>query len=103
MNPMNMILTPHVSEKSYRLGEKERTYAFDVPKDSNKITIKAAVEAQYKVTVTNVNVLVSKGKSKSTGRKNRSAIKGKRSNVRRAYVTLAPGDSITVFETEGEA
>ena len=97
-----MLIQPHVSEKSYALGQSQRTYIFKVPKDSNKITIKKAVEVQYGVHVTNVNISVAKGKAKKTGVKNKQPRIGKRSDVKKAFVSLKEGESITVFETEGE-
>ncbi|MBP7018218.1 50S ribosomal protein L23, partial [Candidatus Saccharibacteria bacterium] len=69
----------------------------------NKVQIAEAVTEQYGVTVEAVRTQITKGKVKKTNRKRSQAIKGKRSDNKTAYVTLKKGDSITVFETEGEA
>lgn len=100
MNDLNAIaLIPRVSEKSYGLSQVLNTYVFDVPMDVNRLTVKKAIETQFKVTVTGVNVAVSKGKVKRSFRKRLQPAKGKRSDTKRAYVTLKEGDSIPVFAT----
>jgi large subunit ribosomal protein L23 len=86
-----------MSEKSYALSQKAQTYVFEVPKGENKMTVKAAVEAQFGVTVLDVNMLNVKGKEKRTVRKNGRSVKGTRSDVKKAYVVLKEGDSIAIF------
>ncbi len=102
---MSKLLTiaPRISEKSYLQSQSLNVYIFDVPKTSNKVQIAKAVTEQYGVTVEAVRTQITKGKAKKTNRKRSQAIKGKRSDNKTAYVTLKKGDSITVFETEGEA
>lgn len=93
----NILLIPRISEKSFKLAGSN-TYMFEVPVDANKVQIKAAVEAEYKVTVTNVNVAVSKGKVKKSFRKGKQPVDGSRKNTKKAYVTLKSGDKIPFFE-----
>ena len=83
-----ILRNPVVTEKATLLGEKN-TMVFRVTLDARKPEIKAAVEGLFGVKVISVNTLVSKGKTKRfKGRP------GVRSDVKKAYVTLAPGQSI---------
>jgi large subunit ribosomal protein L23 len=92
-DPRDVILKPVVSEKSYDLIQDDNTYTFIVDKRTNKTQIKQAVEAIFDVRVVNVNTMNRKGKQKRTG-----WVVGQRSNVKRAMVKLAIGDSIDIFE-----
>jgi large subunit ribosomal protein L23 len=86
----DIVLAPHITEKSTMLSETN-SVVFRVAPSATKPEIKAAVEALFGVTVTNVNTMVSKGKSKRW--------KGKpyqRSDVKKAIVRLAEGQSIDV-------
>lgn len=98
---MNGIIYPRMSEKSFGQS-KENTYTFNVPLDANKISVKEAVERQYKVKVTTVNINVTKGKIKRNVKKSGARIYGKRSDYKKAYVTLVKGDSIPVFAAAAE-
>ncbi len=96
-------LKPRMSEKAYQQSILNQTYVFVVPTSSNKIQIKAAVEAQFNVTVTEVNIVVQNGKkARSIRMGNRRArpIMGERSTFKKAYVRLKDGDSIKIFEEE---
>ena len=85
-----LVRRPVVTEKS-TLGSEHHQVAFEVPLDARKPEIKAAIEGLFKVKVTAVNTLRQKGKSKRfRGRL------GTRSDVKKAYVTLAEGHSIDV-------
>lgn len=89
----DVLLRPVVSEKS--VGEIERNnYTFAVRPDANKFEIKAAVEAEFKVTVLSVRVQTVHPKQKSRGRRT----KGMTSGWRKAVVTVAVGDKIELFE-----
>ena len=89
----DILIRPVVTEKSTtRLGS-DRTYAFQVGDSANKHQIKDAVEAYFKVSVESVRTLRVRGKRKRFGRHY-----GKRSNWKKAYVTLVEGDSIQLFE-----
>ena len=85
-----IVLRPVISEKS--IDESSRgKYTFAVHPDANKIQIKAAIEVLFKVKVKAVNTLRTKGKEKRfRGRL------GRRSNYKKAIVTLAEGQSIDV-------
>ena len=86
----DIVLAPHITEKSTMLSETN-SVVFKVAPSASKPEIKAAVEALFGVTVKNVNTLVTKGKTKRW--------KGqpyRRSDVKKAIVTLAEGQSIDV-------
>ncbi len=84
------ILAPVITEKATLLSEQNKV-VFRVAKDASKDEIAAAVEALFKVSVTKVNTLVVKGKTKRfRGRP------GRRSDVKKAIVTLAEGQSIDI-------
>jgi large subunit ribosomal protein L23 len=86
----DIIRSPVLSEKSTIATEQSKV-VFNVLKTATKPEIKAAVEALFKVKVTAVNTLVRKGKVKRF-----RGIIGKQSDVKKAIVTLADGDSIDV-------
>ncbi|MGZ8982121.1 MAG: 50S ribosomal protein L23 [Burkholderiaceae bacterium] len=85
----SVLLAPIVSEKSTMIGEKNEQVAFRVKHDATKPEVKAAVELLFKVQVESVQILNQKGKTKRFGR-----FEGRRSNVRKAYVSLKPGQEI---------
>ena len=86
----SVILRPVITEKATLLSEHNQV-CFKVPLDATKTEIKKAVEDLFKVKVTAVNTLRLKGKNKRfRGRP------GKRSDVKKAFVTLAEGNSIDV-------
>jgi large subunit ribosomal protein L23 len=88
----DIVLAPHITEKSTMMSE-HNAVVFKVAPSATKPEIKAAVEALFKVTVTKVNTIVTKGKTKRW--------KGKpyqRSDFKKAIVTLAEGQSIDVTE-----
>jgi ribosomal protein L23 len=95
---MSIIITPRTTEKAYGLTAKN-TYVFNVPLNANKQQIAAAVAEQFKVTVKNVSTAVQSGKSVRFSRgKNRFPGTTTRKDSKKAYVTLAEGSSIQVFE-----
>ncbi|HET6875189.1 MAG TPA: 50S ribosomal protein L23 [Acidimicrobiales bacterium] len=93
-DPRNVIRKPVVSEKSYGLLD-QGVYTFVVAPDANKIEIRQAVESIFGVNVVKVNTLNRQGKRK---RNRGKATFGKRSDTKRAIVTLATGQSIPIFE-----
>ncbi len=93
-DPRTVILKPVVSEKSYGLLD-QGVYTFVVAPDANKIEIRQAVESIFGVNVVKVNTLNRQGKRK---RNRGKATFGKRSDTKRAVVTLATGQSIPLFE-----
>ena len=88
----DVILSPHITEKSTLLSEHNGV-VFKVANDATKPQIKEAVEALWDVKVTGVNTIVQKGKTKRW--KGRPY---KRSDSKKAIVTLAEGQSIDVTE-----
>lgn len=92
---MNVVLAPLVSEKSTRIAERDRQYAFRVADDATKPEIKAAVELLFKTKVTAVTVSKVKGKRKRAGRH-----VGRQRSWKKAYVSLAPGLEITFAAPE---
>jgi large subunit ribosomal protein L23 len=84
------ILAPVITEKATVLSEQNKV-VFRVAMDASKDEIAAAVEELFKVNVTKVNTLVTKGKTKRF-----RGIKGRRSDVKKAIVTLAEGQSIDI-------
>jgi large subunit ribosomal protein L23 len=93
-DPRSVILRPVVSEKSYALLDGG-VYTFVVAPDANKIQIRQAVEMIFGVNVVKVNTLNRPGKRK---RNRGKSTFGKRPDTKRAVVTLAPGQSIPIFE-----
>ncbi|GBC86117.1 50S ribosomal protein L23 [bacterium HR12] len=92
-SPRDVIIRPIVSEKSYA-GIERNAYTFLVDPRANKTEIKQAVEAIWGVRVVSVNTIRRRGKVKRRG-----WTRGKRPDEKRAIVTLAPGESIEIFET----
>jgi len=90
----DILRKPIVSEKSYVLIE-ENVYTFEVHPEATKPQIREAVEQIFGVRVTKVNTMNRKGKRKRN-RKNFSY--GKKSDQKRALVTIAEGDSIELFD-----
>ncbi|WP_294290181.1 50S ribosomal protein L23 [uncultured Sphingomonas sp.] len=86
----DVILAPHITEKSTLISEANAV-VFKVANDASKPEIKAAVEALFNVTVTGVNTLVQKGKTKRW-----KGTPYSRSDMKKAIVTLKDGDSIDV-------
>jgi large subunit ribosomal protein L23 len=86
----DVVLAPHITEKA-TMASEQNAVVFRVANDATKPQIKAAVEALFNVTVTGVNTIVQKGKTKRW--------KGeayRRSDFKKAIVTLAEGQSIDV-------
>ena len=86
----DVIVAPHITEKS-TMASEHNAVVFKVATGASKPEIKAAVEAIFGVKVTGVNTLVQKGKTKRWKGK-----AYKRSDVKKAIVTLAEGQSIDV-------
>lgn len=91
-DPRDLIIEPVVSEKSYDLIEQYNTYTFLVDRRATKDQIRHAMEQIFQVRVVKVNTLNRRGKRKRT-----RWVMGRRSDIKRAMVTLAPGDSVDVF------
>jgi len=90
-DPRDILLSPVISEKSYGLLDANK-YTFVVPRDANKTQIKIAVEQVFGVKVLGVNTMNRKGKRMRT----RMGY-GSRKDIKRAIVSVAPGDRIDIF------
>ena len=88
----DIVLAPHITEKSTMLSETN-SVVFKVAPRATKPEIKAAVEALFGVSVVSVNTLTSKGKTKRW-----KGTPYQRSDMKKAIVTLAEGQSIDVTE-----
>ncbi len=88
---IDLVRNPVITEKATILLE-ENKYVFDVAKKATKPDIKAAIETLFDVTVTKVNVQNLPRKKRRMGR-----FIGHKPQYKRAIVTLAEGDSITLF------
>ncbi|MES2365619.1 MAG: 50S ribosomal protein L23 [Sulfuriferula sp.] len=86
---MQVILAPQVSEKSTYVADKYEQVIFRVASDATKPEVKAAVELLFKVQVESVQIANVKGKQKRFGR-----FMGRRSDWKKAFVCLKPGQEI---------
>jgi large subunit ribosomal protein L23 len=93
MNMFEVIKRPLVTEKTTLEKDSKNIIAFEVNKDANKIEVKEAVEKLFKVEVIDVNTVNVAGKRKRFGRN-----VGKRSDWKKAYVTLKEGSKVDFFE-----
>lgn len=86
---LQVLLAPHVSEKSTLAADANGQHVFKVLPGASKTEIRQAVEQLFEVKVAQVRVMNVKGKTKRFGQR-----EGKRSDWRKAYVTLAEGQDI---------
>ena len=93
---LSVLLGPVISEKATMVADKNEQVVFEVARDANKLEIKGAVEMLFKVEVESVQVVNQKGKAKRFGR-----FEGRRNHVKKAYVSLKPGQEIN-FEAEAK-
>jgi large subunit ribosomal protein L23 len=84
------ILSPVITEKATLLSEQNKV-VFKVAMDATKDEISAAIESLFKVNVTKVNTMIVKGKTKRF-----RGLLGRRNDIKKAIVTLAPGQSIDI-------
>ena len=92
----NVLLAPHISEKSATQAELSGHHTFRVAPDATKREVRGAVEKLFGVEVVSVRVLNSKGKTKRHG-----ARMGRRSDTRKAIVRIAEGQDIDYVGLEG--
>ena len=92
---MKVLISPVVSEKSTRLADANRQFVFKVVKDASKPEIRKAVELMFDVKVDAVQISNVKGKIKRSG-----STMGKRSDWKKAFVTLAEGHDINYMGAE---
>jgi large subunit ribosomal protein L23 len=93
---MELKIIPLISEKSYAQAQTG-TYVFNIPSTASKLAVKNAVAKQYSVEVTSVTTAITKGKVKRSYRKGGAWTKGTRKDSKKAYVRLAKGQTIPVF------
>jgi large subunit ribosomal protein L23 len=94
MKTQEVIRRPLITEKSTVLRDDKNIIAFEVHRDANKIEVKRAVEAQFKVKVADVRIARVHGKVRRQGR-----FSGRRPDWKKAYVRLAEGEKqIEFFE-----
>ncbi len=93
MDIYQVIKEPHITEKGNLQKELLNQISLKVHKKANKIEIRQAAEALFKKKVLDVRTMNVRGKKRRTGR-----FAGKRSDWKKAVVTLAPGESIEFFE-----
>jgi large subunit ribosomal protein L23 len=86
---MQVLLAPHVSEKTTIAADQDNQYVFRVAVDASKPEIRKAVETLFEVQVDKVRVLNNKGKTKRFGQR-----MGRRKDWKKAYVTLKSGQEI---------
>jgi len=99
MNPeriFQILLLPHISEKSAVLGDSANQAVFQVAGDAKKSEIKTAVEQLFNVKVAGVRTVNMKGKRKRMGLRH-----GKRSDWKKAYVSLEQGHEIDLASIGG--
>ena len=90
---MQVLVAPHVSEKSARMAEQGNQVVFRVTRDATKPEIKAAVELLFKVEVESVQAANVKGKVKRF-----KGATGRRKGWKKAFVSLKPGQEINFVE-----
>lgn len=93
MDLKDTLFRPLITEKTTTNLGSDRSYAFEVHPQANKMQIAKAIESYYGVSVDTVRTMVMRGKVKRFGRHS-----GKRRNWKKAYVTLAEGEALNLFE-----
>jgi large subunit ribosomal protein L23 len=96
INMYEVLRRPIITEKSSFQSGKLNQVAFEVNKNATKAMVKQAVETIFDVKVVRVNVMVMPAKRKMAGMSRR--LVNRRKSYKKAIITLAPGDSIDVFE-----
>ena len=91
-DPEDIIKVPLITEKGSLIGEKSNQVLFKVQPDANKIEVKKAVEALFRVSVVKVRMIRYLGKVRRVGRTS-----GRLPQWKKAYVTLKEGDKIDFF------
>jgi large subunit ribosomal protein L23 len=90
---LQVLVAPQISEKATYIADKNEQVVFIVTPDATKPEVKAAVEMLFKVDVKSVQIANLKGKVKRSGRN-----VGRRSDIRKAFVCLKPGQEINFAE-----
>ena len=93
MNRFDIIKRPLDTEKLDRMRDTENKFAFEIALKSSKTEVKQAIESLFKVKVLDIKTAIVRGKFRRIGRN-----EGRRSNWKKAIVTLKEGDAISLFE-----
>jgi large subunit ribosomal protein L23 len=93
MDNYDIIRVPRITEKGSRLKEQSNVLTFEVRIDANKVQVRKAIEGIFKVKVLDVTTVTVSGKKKRMGMR-----EGRRSDWKKAYVTLKQGEKIDIFE-----
>ena len=86
---INVLIAPHITEKTSLAMQNNNSYAFRVLRESTKPEVKAAVELMFGVKVAKVNLVNETGKTRRMGK-----VQGRTQDIKKAYVRLAPGQTI---------
>ena len=86
---INILIAPHITEKTSLAMQNNNSYAFRVLRESTKPEVKAAVELMFGVKVAKVNLVNETGKTRRLGK-----VQGRTQDIKKAYVRLAPGQTI---------
>lgn len=92
-----VLIRPIITEKTLRLSETENQYTFLVSRDTNKIEVAKEIAEKFNVEVLQVRIVNMLGKNVVFGTKR---IEGRKSNFKKAIVTLKVGDSISLFKVK---
>ncbi len=95
MHLYEVLKRPVLTEKSYVLADEQNQYVFEVDRRANKMLVKEAIEARFGVTVTKVRIINMKPKTRQRSLRQRAV---RKIGWKKAIVTLAPGDSIQLYE-----
>ena len=94
---MNVLIAPHVTEKTSLAMQNNNQYTFRVKKNATKTDIKAAVELMFEVKVKGVQIVNEPGKTRRFGK-----LQGRTQDWKKAYVSLAQGQAID-YEARAKA
>ncbi|MCS7037743.1 MAG: 50S ribosomal protein L23 [Saprospiraceae bacterium] len=94
--PKQILIRPVLTEKSTKLTDKRNIYTFVVGRNTNKLEIKKAVEDMFNVAVERVNTALMPGKPKTRSTRT-TIVRGRKAAYKKAFVTLAPGETIDIF------
>jgi large subunit ribosomal protein L23 len=94
---MNVLIAPHVTEKTSLAMQNNNQYTFRVKKNATKTDIKAAVELMFEVKVKGVQIVNEPGKARRFGK-----LQGRTQDWKKAYVSLAQGQAID-YEARAKA
>jgi large subunit ribosomal protein L23 len=94
---MNVLIAPHVTEKTSMAMQNYNQYTFRVKKNATKTDIKAAVELMFEVKVKGVQIVNEPGKTRRFGK-----LQGRTQDWKKAYVSLAQGQAID-YEARAKA